>query len=215
MFCAYFLSKTTPPWWPALLLYRYTLHPVHVNVCLQMFFFKTFAFPEFFLGGSIGLQPRWQRSVPMLGQVQSQQPGAPPTESPVWRVLPSISGTKKVRCWVVVSNIFEIFTPKIGKIFHLTSIFFRWVKTTNQWGVGFEHWWGFPESWWVFLCWISMVRDISRTFIVRCFFFSPFFQKNLGPQTIPNFAHGKTIESLWVVLMVGFPGVGSFGKFYT
>ena len=38
----------------------------------------------------------------------------------------------------------------------------------------------------VFLCWISMVRDISRAFIVRCFFFSPFFlKKNWNPKKHP------------------------------
>ena len=40
-------------------------------------------------------------------------------------------------CWVVVSNIFY-FHPYLGKIPNLTSIFVKWVETTNQIGVLFR-----------------------------------------------------------------------------
>ena len=70
-----------------------------------------------------------------------------------------------LRIWLVVSNIFFVH-PYLGKIPILTSIFFRWVETTNLVMV------------YAFLSWdFGFITHVSPAIWGRCFYFFMFFQR--------------------------------------
>ena len=103
--------------------------------------------------------------------------------------------------WVVVSNIFYVH-PYLGKWSNLTSIFFRWVETTNQLYITHLGCWMcmvvFKDKWflWPPLTYVPSFWHMSLTRKPVGSFWFPIFQPEPSPEVLNQACQAKGSEGV-------------------